>query len=87
MKKLLMLKKSDSYGTILLIFMDKVLESKSESTVRICPNVTGQSEEPKTKLHLIPAAFFGGRRRPAPAAGMKPLHSLLRLIAGTHGGH
>lgn len=39
--------------------MDKVLESKSESTVRTCPNVTGQSEKPKTKLHLIPAAFFG----------------------------
>lgn len=62
-------------------------QRKGRPAIRPFLNVRGWNKGPKTELHLISPLFAGVLLCPAPAAGMKPLQTLLRLIAGTRWGH
>lgn len=63
------------------------MQRKGRPAIRPFLNVRGWNKGPKTELHLISPLFAGVLLCPAPAAGMKPLQTLLRLIAGTRWDH
>lgn len=61
------------------------MTGKGEHIIKTDLKVKGQSKGPKTKVHFNQCSISGAVVLPLQLRSV-PLHSLLRLIAGTHGG-